>query len=281
MIRKTLLLALFGLAAVSHAQTAFDDALDASDESAGDIVDAADSAADDASSAADDAVASAEAAAAERRDIMEAAEAKPSSVAMRDPSKMAGDTYIGIMSTIGVIWWFIFGWFVYVKTNASDVTMRTTNWTNATVYDQIPLTWFWTSTNHPTMGWTAFSYLMIWLFYLIVSVIEWVGWMCWVTNDGSEQGLNGAWFYNMWASYVGLYGSWILYSLTWIFPAVQLSQINGVVYAAGFTNSITLLTVMALSWLAQGLMHIFYVPEINAKYEALEKVQWTSDCKCS
>jgi len=64
------------------------------------------------------------------------------------------------------------------------------------------------------------AYLFIWLFYLIVGVPEFIFWMMFMleNEDTRCEGASGFWLYNMWASYVGLYGSWILYSGTILMP---------------------------------------------------------------
>jgi len=129
------------------------------------------------------------------------------------------DWWIAISAMVGVVWWLVWGWFVYIKTNVQDVTMSVTNWTSGTAGETVPIAWFWTNLSNTTMGYTAIHYLMVFIMYMIVSVLEFIFWMMYILeSDG------GAYLFNLWASWVGLYGSWILYILTWVFAAVEVAR---------------------------------------------------------
>jgi len=174
------------------------------------------------------------------------------------------DWWIAITAMVGVVWWIVWGWFVYIPTNSSDTTMQSINWTSGTYGSTVPLAWFWTNLAHPTIGYTAIHYLMVFLMYLIVGVLEFIFWMMYILEaDG------GAYLFNLWASYVGLYGSWILYILTWVFMAVELGRINGNIYLPGYINAIVQMTMFLLTWLGTGLVHVFYYDDLNAKLEPI------------
>lgn len=114
------------------------------------------------------------------------------------------------------------------------------------------------------MGYTAIHYLMVFLMYLIVAVMEFIFWMMYIVEaDG------GAYLFNLWASWVGFYGGWILYLLTWIFPAIELGRINGDIRLPGYINSIVQLTMFLITHLGTGLVHTFYINELNEKLEGI------------
>jgi len=189
-----------------------------------------------------------------------------------------GDLAIGITAAIGVLWWLVWDLFVYIKTNTSDYTMQYYDYTSNTLTEGLPIGWFWGNLNHPTMGWTAATYLTVFFGYFIVSFIELIGWILWLVE--SEERGTGSWFFNMWASYVGLYGSWILYFLTVLFPILQLAQINGDIFLPGWINGIVQLTVFTLFWLASGLVHLFMVPYLNYEYDNATGGAKAIDCNC-
>jgi len=128
----------------------------------------------------------------------------------------------------------------------------------------IPLAWFWQSLNHTTLSWMALNYLFIFLFYMLISIPELVFWIMVMIGDESKNNLN-EWLFNMWASYVGLYGGWVMYGFNVLWPIVQLSQLTDP-GLAGYTNSLVLLFMFAISWLYTGLVHTLGVPHINRKY---------------
>ena len=116
MIRKVSLLALFALATVSQAQ-------DDLDKAVGDGLEEADAVAkfavEDATEAEEDVVAA-------------APEAK-SAVATSEGDFLPGfdgDLWIGITSCVGVVWWMVWGMFLYIRTNDADATMSVNNWTS-------------------------------------------------------------------------------------------------------------------------------------------------------
>ena len=85
--------------------------------------------------------------------------------------------WLGIIDTFDVVWWLIWGWFVYIKTNSSDDNVREYNYSSGVAYDALPIQWFWSNLNHPTKGYTALTYFFIWLFYLILAVPAFIFWV--------------------------------------------------------------------------------------------------------
>jgi hypothetical protein len=117
---------------------------------------------------------------------------------------------------------------------------------------------------HATKGYTALMYFMTWLFYLLVSVPGMIFWI-WQLVEAEEDrcvGASGTWLFKMWSEYAGLYGSWILYFLPVLMGILQLAQYNGDIFAAGYINAIVLMVMLGLSWLATGLIHVFFVPAL-------------------
>lgn len=126
---------------------------------------------------------------------------------------------VGISSIVGFVWWLVWGFFIYIKTNKADPTMLVNSGSD---YDLVPIAWFWTNFDRVDLGWTAFTYFFIFMGYLIVAVPEFI--FAFMVLVDVEPGL---YLFNLWARYPGLYGSWILYVLPVIFPIVQLAHLNG------------------------------------------------------
>jgi len=171
-----------------------------------------------------------------------------------------GPTWIGMTSVIGIIWWFVWGWFVYIPQNISDVTMQYYNWTSGTTEYAVPISWFWSHTQNPTMGWTSAMYLSTFLAYLIVAVPEFVFWMMYLANADM-----GPWLFKMWATWPAYYGCWGLYIFPIIFAIVQMAQINGDIFAAGWTNSIVQITMHSIVMVFTGVVHILALPSLIKK----------------
>jgi len=113
------------------------------------------------------------------------------------------------------------------------------------------------------------TYLFIWLFYLILAVPAMIFWIWQLVEQDEHRcvGASGTWLFNMWSSYAHLYGSWILYFVTVLMPILQLSQINGDIFAPGWINAIVQVSMMTLTWLATGIIHVMFVPALNQEYE--------------
>lgn len=167
---------------------------------------------------------------------------------------------VGISSVIGVVWWLVFSMFIYIETSTADNTMCV----NSSCTNKIvPVAWFWNSTAHTSMSWTALGYLMAWLFYLLVSMPEFIFWVMVLAKTELENNL-APWLFNMWASSVGLYGGWILYLLPWVMFAVQLGTTT--LSQPGYTNAAVHLAVWMVSWLFVGIVHTLGFEHINKKF---------------
>lgn len=97
-------------------------------------------------------------------------------------------------------------------------------------------------------------------------MIFWI-WQLVEADEDRCVGASGTWLFNMWSSYPHLYGSWILYFLTVLMPILQLSQLNGDIFAAGWINAIVQVSMMTLTWLATGIIHVLFVPALNQEWK--------------
>jgi len=75
----------------------------------------------------------------------------------------------------------------------------------------------------------------------------------------------GHWLFNMWVSYPGLYGSWIFYFFTFLWPIVQMALLSGS-NQPGYTNAAVQCVMMLLTWLYTGIVHVFGYEKLNRKY---------------
>jgi len=69
----------------------------------------------------------------------------------------------------------------------------------------------------------------------------------------------------MWASYPGLYGSWIFYMFTVLFPLIQLTALSGI-NQPGYSNAAAMLAVGMITWLYTGIVHVLGFPFVNRKF---------------
>jgi len=69
----------------------------------------------------------------------------------------------------------------------------------------------------------------------------------------------------MWASYPGLYGSWVFYFFTVLFPIIQLTALT-TINQPGYTNAAVQLTMMLMTWLFTGIVHVLGYPYVNRKF---------------
>jgi len=113
-----------------------------------------------------------------------------------------------------------------------------------------------------TVGWTALNYLWVFLFYMIISIPEFAFWIM-ILIERNEL---SAFLFNMWASYPGLYGSWILYFFTVLWPIIQLSSIT-TISAPGYSNAVLQLIMFLITWLFTGIVHVLGFPYVNRMYE--------------
>jgi len=259
MFRKYLaLLLLFALVAAQDSATGFDDEEDLAEDGADDFEEDAEEALDEGDEPEEEVE--------DAEEAVEGAEAtaeEPVAAEISEPEDQ-GDLWVllvGISSVVGVVWWLVFSMFVYIETSTADNTMCTnSDCTNKIV----PVAWFWNSTNHTSLNWTALAYLFAWIFYLVISVPEFIFWVMVLAKTELENNL-APWLFNMWASYPGLYGGWILYLLPWVFFAVQLSALK--LTEPGYINAAVHLAVWLVSWLFVGIVHTLGFEHINKKFE--------------
>jgi len=61
---------------------------------------------------------------------------------------------IGISACVDTLWWMLWGWFIYIKTNATDSTMCVNS---DCLVELVPIGWFWGALSPfgATTGYTA------------------------------------------------------------------------------------------------------------------------------
>ena len=106
---------------------------------------------------------------------------------------------------------------------------------------------------------------MIWIFYMVIAVPGMIFfiWSLVESDAAACEGTSGSWLFNMWSSWAGLYGSWVLYFLPVLMFILQAAQINGDIFAPGWINAIVLSSMMTISWIATGMIHVLFVPALN------------------
>jgi len=126
----------------------------------------------------------------------------------------------------------------------------------------VPIAWFWNSLNHTTLSWTALQYLWVWLFYMLISVPELI---FWVMHMIGEPAL-GTYLFYIWVQWPGLYGSWVLYFFTVLWPLIQLTAVTGI-NQPGYTNAAVQCAMFTITWLYTGIVHVLGYPYIIRMYE--------------
>jgi len=81
------------------------------------------------------------------------------------------------------------------------------------------------------------------------------------------EGTSGNWLFVFWSQWLGLYGSWVLYFIPPLMFILQMSQINGDIFAPGWINAIVLTSMLVLSWVATGVIHVLFVPALKQEYK--------------
>ena len=115
---------------------------------------------------------------------------------------------LGMSSILGTFWWVI-AMLTYIP--------NTVYLQNDAGIPQEPFVWMWSNLGNTVKGWTAASYLVTWIIYAAVSVVELVGWSLWVNETPGAD--------CFFKEYTSTAGYWlILYGgiLTWVFPFLQL-----------------------------------------------------------
>jgi len=124
---------------------------------------------------------------------------------------------------------------------------------------------------HPVHGWTALGYLFIWLFYLIIAVPGMIFFIWAMVEDAAAAcgGMSGNMLFVFWSTWIGLYGSWVLYFLPPLMFILQLGQLNGDMFAPAWINAIVLTSMTVISWIVTGVIHVLFVPALKQEYKDL------------
>jgi len=130
------------------------------------------------------------------------------------------------------------------------------------IVQTLPIAWFWNSLTHTTLSWTALQYLWVWLFYMLISVPEMIFWIMHMV--GSPE--IGTYLFNIWVQWPGLYGGWILYFFTFLWPLIQLTALTGI-NQPGYTNAAVSLVMFTMAWLYTGIVHVLGYTYVQRMYE--------------
>jgi hypothetical protein len=123
-----------------------------------------------------------------------------------------------------------------------------------------------------TASWINAAYFSGWIIYFLVSFIQFVSWILAIARVNVS-------FFQAWTSFVGLWGHAILLIVPWTFVVLNMLLITG--WISTTDDSIFLLIVNGIFWLAGTLLHVFLVPLIEewAKATSVYK-PYDPDCKC-
>jgi len=169
---------------------------------------------------------------------------------------------LGIQAIIGTVWWLL-TMFLYIGNNTSDtLTVSGTA--------SIPFLWMFSNLGTAASMMQALSLLLTFVFYMVVSVVELVAWIVFMTGDGA--------FAKLWMGLIGYWGSLIAYVVPPVFAMLHAllasPNLAGVATANGFTHDLFLMIAGFTLWIAHGLLHILFVPRFIAHVDA-------QPCVCS
>jgi len=103
--------------------------------------------------------------------------------------------------------------------------------------------------------------LMTFWSFIIVSIVEWIGWILYITGD--------RWFYVWYVRTVGLYGSITLYGMPVIFAIFQAYvKDGGDLRTSPGAYCIWLIFVGGIYWMINMWIHIHFVPRLISYAEA-------------
>jgi len=155
---------------------------------------------------------------------------------------------LGIGSILGTVWW-LACWWVFIP-----------NTQNLSFYGSlpIPLIWMFTGLGNANYVWTALNYLFIFLVFGLASVPEFAGWFMYMNNHSVKFLGWYATTIGYWTSIVGFF-----FPVLWSLIQVAMEPVSGLATAEFFNNSIFMLIVGLVMWLAIGLIHIFFAPAYN------------------
>jgi len=93
--------------------------------------------------------------------------------------------------------------------------------------------------------------------FLFVSVIEFIGWIIYLYGERD--------FFVFWVSFVGMYGSVVLYIIPVMFAVMQmLVQMGGSLQAAPGGYCLWLTNIGGIYWLINAIIHIEFTPRLKA-----------------
>lgn len=156
---------------------------------------------------------------------------------------------LGIQSCVGTAWW-LATFLLYLKNNDGDADLTALN--GGTIF---PIGWFWerVAESNGEYNYFAMALLSNFLFYGLVSAVEFVSWMFYLNGD--------PYFAAFWFSTIGYYASILALPLPWIFSAVYLREtLKGITTVFPATWAIFLLIVTLVMWIVIMGLHINYVP---------------------
>lgn len=168
---------------------------------------------------------------------------------------------LGIQATIGTCWW-VATFMFYVKNSTSDADLTGLN--GGTIF---PIGWFWERIAEPNgiYNYFALGLMFNFVFYLLVSVVEFVAWMFYLSNTD-------IFFAAWWFSTIGYYGSIVGLALPWIFMAVYIQQqLESKIDVFPGTWAVIVMVMTISMWLAFAVLHILYVPDFMLHIAALPK----------
>jgi len=176
--------------------------------------------------------------------------------------------WIAAASIYGFLMW-IWGMLFYMKTTYGDDTMSDS---------EPPVAWFWMNLSNTTMGWTAASYLTWFIFYLLISTVEFVAWLMFYAGD------NGM-LLSIWAP-VSFWGASITYVIP---PVLAMLQIwmpvgSGGINAPeddGWINAINLIVFGLTNWIFQAIVHMVFSERVVDHIVAKNTVTLKHLCKCT
>jgi len=168
---------------------------------------------------------------------------------------------LGIQSCIGTAWWLATFMF-YLKNSDKDPDLANLN--GGTIF---PIGWFWERIVEPNglYMYFALGLLFNFVFYGLVSVVEFISWMFYLNNTD-------IYFAAWWFSSIGYWGSILLLPFPWIMMLVYISiSLEGYIDIFPGNWALVVLLFTLVMWIASSVVHIWYVPDFLLHIAALPK----------
>jgi hypothetical protein len=166
---------------------------------------------------------------------------------------------LGAQATIGTAWW-LASFLVYLK-NDADLDADLVALNGGTIF---PIGWFWerVAESNGLYNYFAISLLANFVFYGLVSAVEFCAWVVYVNGD--------PYFAAFWFSTIGYYASIFGLPLPWILSAVFINTtMDGLTDVFPGHWAIFILVMTLWMWITISVLHIYYVPEFLAHVAAL------------